>query len=885
MNTLKKNIYGNQPSTSSMNEYDEHKDLGFIPESSPSPDSTSSMNEYDEHKDLGFIPDANQPTSAASSPSPDSTLSPAQDRAPAPVNNLSNVTNSQYGEDFGEKSNTSALMPFVNEAVAGAAGALPDLVGLGVNAAKYVGSKFTNSDPNYVNSVTEKISNYLNSSIPENQRLGNVSKHMTRFISSLFGVGYAGKAIEGVGKAAQAIKGLSGTGKAVEKTGSVLSKHLGMTEPSLKNIGAAGAAGATAGLSENIGLPTYLEIPAVLFAFMFGGGAGNKVSKILKPLSEKVPGLENFLKNQNYENIAKQINPDYMKDLFKSAILDGDEGLKNQVYSKLPKELRKKVVEAPETLTDSEMNSVIGISAEDYMNYISSIEKKMGISLTTGEYTSSPKILATEDYFANNPNIDSIDNFTKNRRFKIYQELEKLKKSISNRDVDSMSLGENVYKDVKKIQKDAEEVRRKNWSKNFGHQIDEEIIPIPNFLDKLEEYAKLNGDSEGERISKKLANDQLKRLKVKVEKAEPEEFNQNKSLDTKDFKNSLESGELKTKTNEEVLVSPKRINTILAGLYEDLSRLPHKTFSKFQVKNLKESLDRDLDIAAAENKYALKVRIARDAYRKDSEFIEKINESILFNKINKDSLNVPERVAKSIENMDFSQLKYTIEILQRLNENSHVLPDLQKYYLDKALKESIKNGVENFSVKTFFKKLPEKKVLDLIFGDSHVYDKFKDISLLLKRIARYEPQRKGSHTAQRLQVESNMVENKLEDLAFNAGINVAKGKFAGAFSLIGEALGKKTSSEKEKAIVEILLSPEKRQQILENKDILKSLNNFNEIKKPESSKGNIKSVLVPQQINKNDQENKKKKDIKFDVSKIPKVGRMFSKIKELEMSK
>lgn len=781
------------------NQSREDDGFGFIPDISS---QGNSLESYDDG--LGFIANA----------SPNSTSQLNQTPQPE-----------QYGEDFAEKSLAAGLRPFANEAVAGAAGALPDLVGLGVNAEEWTRSKLTGSTPNYMDSVTDKISDFLNKGLSEKEKLGNISKYSTRFLSSLFGLGYVGKGAEAIGKGIEGIQGLSRAGKALEKTGSFVSKNLGMTEPNLRNIGAATAAGATAGFSKDANLPASVEIPAVLFAFMFGGGAGGKADKLIKPLLEKVPGLQKFIQKQNFQELAQQINPDSIGDLLKNSLLEGEtEFLAQKTLSEMPTALQQKIKEAPQLLNEEEINLVLKKGMDDYQGFIKGLEEEYGINLTTGEITASPKVMAKEDSLANKPDIETFDNFTKNRRSKIVRRIEQIKHDLSPNATDKTKLGEAISQEVEKVYNQARTLRSKNWENNFGEVIDEKIIPIPNYILKIKEFSKLNPDTIGNEVAIKAANKKLK--------------------------NGIgDSGS----------ISPKRLNEILVGHNEDLMRFAEKTFSRKQVKELKTALEFDLEAASNNpliSDVAKRIQKARSDYKADSQLIDQIDESVIFSKIDKGSLTIPEKVTKTLENMEPSQIKITMDALKRSENYSEVIPEIQKYTVEQALRAATKNGVENFNSRLFLQNLPEEKTFNLIFEGNNALKQLKDISFLLKRIWKFEPQRKGSPTFQRFQADSPDIEASV----FKAGVDVAKGRIGGALSTLGGLIGKNTSSNAEELIAEMLISPKARQEIL--KYVGK-----------EPIRNNFKAPLVQDLMSRKERNGSVNADI---VSKIPRFGKLLS---------
>ncbi|CAK9250431.1 unnamed protein product [Sphagnum jensenii] len=552
-------------------------------------------------------------------------------------------------------------------------------------------------------------------------------------------------------------EGLSQAGKALEKTGSFISRNLGLTDPSLKNIGAASTAvppqeppkrgglptygltdpslknigaastaGAAAGASQEGGLPTYAEIPAVLLAFMLGGKAGGQGDKLLKPLLEKVPGLEKFIQKQNYQELAQQINPEAVGDLLKTSLLEKEtEFLTKKTLSELSPELQKKLKETPQLLNDDEINLVLKKGMDDYQNFVKGLEQEYGIHLTTGEFTGAPKIVAKEDALANKPDIETFDTFTKNRRSKIVRRLEKIKHDLSAQETDKTKLGETITHEVDKVYKDARDLRSKNWERNFGEVVEESIIPIPAYVAKLKEFSQLNPDTLGNEVAIREAN---KKLKEGIQYARD--------------------------GNTSSQISPKRVNEILVGHNEDLMRFPDKTFSRKQIGDLKAALESDLE-AAAQNAptadVAQRIQKARTGYKEDSQLIDQIDDSLLFSKIDKGDLSVPEKVTKALENMEPSQIKLTLNALKRSENYGDIIPEVQKYTLEQALKAATKNGVENFNPRLFLQHLPEKGTFDSLFEGTQAYKEIKDISVLLKRMWKSEPTRGNSKTAQRLQ--------------------------------------------------------------------------------------------------------------------------------------
>jgi hypothetical protein len=720
--------------------------LDFVPEGFvPIESHTSSQNQ--QPIELDFVPEG---------------FVPFQESAPE-----------QYGEDFADKSLAAGLRPFANEAAAAAGGVIPDTAILAGNAAQWAGSKMTGLEPQYRNpDVTDKIADFLNQGLTEDEKLGNVSKYMTRFLSSLFTMGWLGKGTELTGQGLKNIDKLSSLGQGIEKTGSLV-RNLGMTEPTLKNVGAATAAGATAGLSKDLDLPWYGEIPAVTLAFILGGAGGKAASNLI----DKVPGLKGFFQKQNYAKLGQDINPEAVGDLLKTSLLEKEtQFLTEKTLSDLPAELQQKIKETPQLLNDEEINLVLKKGMDDYQNYIKGLEQEYGINLTAGEFTGSPKAVAREDALANKPDVETFDTFTKNRRHKIIRRLETLKHDLSSVETDKTKLGETISHEVDKVYKEARDLRTKNWEKNFEGIVDEPIIPIPNYIAKIKEFSQLKPDTVGNEVAIKAANKKLRQG-------------------------------IQYSTEGTANISPKRVNEILIGHNEDLMRFADKTFSRKQIGELKTAMESDLEVAgqnASSAEMAQKVQKARAAYKADSQLIDQIDESILFSKIDKESLTVPERVAKALENMEPSQAKLTIDALKRSENYGEVIPQVQRHILEQAVKAATKNGVENFNPRLFLQNLPEKATFDILFEGSQAYKEIRDMSVLLKRLWKYEPTRGNSKTAQRQQADRGDMD------ILKAGVDASQGKWLKAFSSLGE----KISLENPEQIAEMLIDPAKRQKIL-----------------------------------------------------------------------
>ncbi len=675
-------------------------------------------------------------------------------------------------EDFGERSLARSLQPFAAEAAAGV-GAIPDTLTLPWNAEEWARSHLTGSTPTYAPSASDWIADKFNQGLTEQEKLGNVPKYAIRFLSSLFSLGKVGQGIELAGKGIKYLNETSKIGKGVEKTGSFVAHNLGMTEPTLKNIGSATAAGATAGLSKDLDLPWYGEIPAVTLAFILGGAGGQTASNLM----DKVPGLKQFFQKQNYAKLGQDINPEAIGDLLKTSLLEKEtEFLTQKTLSELPAELQQKLKETPQLLSEEEINLVLKKGMDDYQNYIKGLEQEYGINLTAGEFTGSPKAIAREDALANKPDVETFDTFTKNRRNKIVRRLEKIKHDLSATETDKTQLGETITQEVDKVYKDARNLRSKNWEKNFEGVADQPIIPIPSYIAKLKEFSQLKPDTVGNEVAIKAAN---KKLRQGIQHSTEGTSN----------------------------ISPKRVNEILIGHNEDLMRFADKTFSRKQIGELKGAMESDLDRAAqnaSSAEMAQKVQKARAAYKEDSRLIDQIDESILFSKIDKESLTVPEKVTKALENMEPSQAKLTIDALKRSENYGEVIPQVQRHVLEQAVKAATKNGVENFNPRLFLQNLPEKATFDILFEGTQAYKEIRDISVLLKRMWKYEPTRGNSKTAQRLQEDRGDMD------ILKAGVDASQGKWLKAFS----SLRGKMSFDNPEQIAEMLIDPVKRQKIL-----------------------------------------------------------------------
>jgi hypothetical protein len=666
--------------------------------------------------------------------------------------------------------------------IAGAAGAIPDLPIAGYNL-------FAKKE-NQVPYVTDEVANAIDKLTGGYTKdTSAFSKSAVRFASSLFGGGFLGKGLQLAG----ATRKLGAASDIVEKVGKGVSK-LGLSEVNAHTVGAATAGATVAGKASEIDLPVYAEIPAVIGAMVLGGkGSGAIAGKskelageFLKPLFEKVPGLQKFLEKQDYKELAQLVNPESIENLIKNALLEEDTAfLKEKTLSELPASLQEKIKKNPQSLTEAEVESVVKKGFEDFQNYVKGLEKEYGITLTTGEFSASPKVIAQEDALANKPNVEGFDVFSQNRRRKIIQNVENIKNNLSSHKSSAEDLGQKIAGEVEKVYKDAYQLRAHNWNKNFGDVADESIIPISNYVTKLKEFAKLNPDTIGNEVAIKAANKKLKQgIQYSTE------------------------GTYKDAPH----ISPKRVNEILVGHNEDLMRYPDRTFSRKQIGELKAALEADLD-AAAQNAttsdQAKMIQKARSDYKTDSALIDRIDESILFNKIDKGTLSVPENIAKALNTMEPSQLKLTFDALKRSESYGNVISDIQRYYVEEALTAATKGGVENFNPRVFLEKLPKKNAFNVIFEGSNAHQEIREISTLLDRIRKYQPVRGNSKTAQRQQADRGDLDM---DIAKAVGKGI-KGNFTDALMTLKEAIFGKGIKSDEK-IVEILTSPSKREEIL-----------------------------------------------------------------------
>lgn len=699
---------------------------------------------------------------------------PKQDITSTPQNQ--NVENkSQYdGENFGAS--------FAKNIGASAVGSLPDMaIGLSNLTATsgrptfdpVTGEEFPAHDPIESN-ITDRISNSIDKATSGYTKdTGSKSKHAARFLGSLFGTGYAGKAIQAVGAAGK----LGKASEAVEKTGSFIAKNLGVDKLSTANVAGGTAAGTALGFAEEADIPVQYQIPLALGAFLLGQKGGEAASSSAKSIASKfkeIPALEKMINEGHFSDLAKNVDAESISELLKNSLIEKEtEFLSDHTLSKLPKHIRWKIENAHGELTDFEVDLVVKEGLTDFNNKIKSLEKEY-FPLTSGEFTNSKKIIAEEDALANRPNIDKFDKAMEERKRTISKRISKISNELSPENVSSDKIGTKIAKEVDSIYSDAEKIRSENWEKRFGNTVEQNIIPISNYQKKLNEFVKLRPDTEGNKVSIKAAKMRL---------------NDGIAFEKK--------------------ISPKRVNDILVGLNEEIKRFPDKTFSRKQMGDLKGALQEDL-ILASENaptaEQASMVKEARAGYAEDSKFIDKLDESILFSKINKDSLQVPEKIAQALDTMPASQIKLTFDALKRSSNLEEVIPEIQKYYIEKAYDVATKNGVDQFNQRAFLNSLPKKEEFEVIFEGSHAYKEIKDISVLFKRMNRAAPSRSNSKTAQRMQADRG----DLEEFAQNVS-HVAKGNILSPFMA---AVRKYTSTGRDNRVSDILLSPKSREEML-----------------------------------------------------------------------
>jgi len=684
-----------------------------------------------------------------------------------------------------EYSGENPTAAFAKNVGASVVGGLPD-VGIGIAnmtsaSGKPVHDPMTGEEfpaMEQIPYVTDMIANSIDKATSGYTKdTGAISKHAARFLGSLFGSGAAGKGIQAIGAAGK----LGKASEATEKTGSFIANHLGITNPSVGNVSGALAGGGAVGFAEENNLPVYLQLPLVLGAFILGNKGGNKASSVfkdseaLKPLFDRIPGLQNVINKGHYEDLAKNINPEAIQDLLKTSLVEKEtEFLTQKTLSELPPEIRSKIENNSALLTEPEIDLVVQKGMNDFTSQIDKLEKEY-FPLTAGEHTGSPKLIAKEDSLANKPNVDNFDIALKDRKTKISKRIEKIKNDLSSKSSTSEELGDKITNEVSSVYSDAYKMRTDNWNKGFGKAVDDPILPIDDFKNKLQEFAKLRPDTEGNIVAIKAAKKRL---------------NDGIAYDQK--------------------ISPKRYNNILVGLNEDIRRFPDKTFSQKQMMELKSAAESGLTKAienASTKEQASIIRNVRAQFAEDSKIINQIDESVLFSKINKDSLKIPEKIAQSLDNMPSSQLKLTFDALKRSETHAEIIPEIQRYYIENAFKAATKDGPDTFNPRIFMDKLPKKPEFEVIFEGTNAYQEIKDMSVLFKRMRKFQPSRHNSKTAQRAQADRGDLEEVAE-----AATSAAKGDW---FASLQKMLSMGGGSSYDRKIADLLLSPDHRKKILE----------------------------------------------------------------------
>ncbi|MDW0271399.1 MAG: hypothetical protein QN834_08320 [Nitrososphaeraceae archaeon] len=684
-----------------------------------------------------------------------------------------------------EYSGENPTAAFAKNVGASVVGGLPD-VGIGIanmtsSSGKPVHDPVTGEEfqaMEQIPYVTDMIANSIDKATSGYTKdTGAISKHAARFLGSLFGSGAAGKSIQALGASGK----LGKASEATEKTGSFIANHLGITNPSVGNVSGALAGGGVVGFSEENNLPVYLQLPLILGAFILGNKGGNKATSVfkdsesLKPLFDRIPGLQNVINKGHYEDLAKNIKPEAIEDLLKTSLVEKEtEFLTQKTLSELPPEIRSKIENNSALLTEPEIDLVVQKGMNDFTSQIDKLEKEY-FPLTAGEHTGSPKLIAKEDSLANKPNVDNFDIALKDRKTKISKRIEKIKNDLSSKTSTSEELGDKIANEVSSVYSDAYKMRTDNWNKGFGKAVDDPILPIDDFKNKLQEFAKLRPDTEGNIVAIKAAKKRL---------------NDGIAYDQK--------------------ISPKRYNNILVGLNEDIRRFPDKTFSQKQMMELKSAAESGLTKAienASTKEQASIIRNVRAQFAEDSKIINQIDESVLFSKINKDSLKIPEKIAQSLDNMPSSQLKLTFDALKRSEKHAEIIPEIQRYYIENAFKAATKDGPDTFNPRIFMDKLPKKPEFEVIFEGTNAYQEIKDMSVLFKRMRKFQPSRHNSKTAQRAQADRGDLEEVAE-----AATSAAKGDW---FASLQKMLSMGGGSSYDRKIADLLLSPDHRKKILE----------------------------------------------------------------------
>lgn len=648
----------------------------------------------------------------------------------------------------------------------------------------------------------------------------HVTENIGKFLGSLLGIGGAGKLIAKGGAALGNV-----AGNAIEKTGKGL-QALGMTEASPKNIGAVAGAGGLVGAAQEYNMHPGIQIGGGVLGFILGGKAGEGARKLaLKSLGaaeKEMPGLTQYLEKQEYSNLAKDIHVEDLQKLTQDAVLSKEtEFLKETTLNKLPEELQNKIKSGID-LTDQEIDTVVKSGTEDYLDFIKKIEEESGFVHTPGELTGNPKIVAKEDYLANKANIDSFDKFTRNRRQKIVNKVQKIAEDISKNKPSSSQLGEKISKDIESIYDTARKLRKTNWNNVFKNVKEEPLIPINNYIEKLKEFSKLHPDHEGNIVAIKKSNERLKALKDPKRKNVLEEKDPEVQNRLKILWDSIPNSGLKESEKQSFLkgITPSRFNDILVGLTENVNKITEGTYSRSQIADLKSALLKDLDSAAQEattSEQASLIKRARDGFREDSKFISELDDNLIFNQIDKGTLSVPEKVVKKLNSMEPSEINFIFKALRKSGKYEQTIKDIQRYYIEKALDKGMGplQDIEQFNYRNFIKELPQKEAAEIIFGGEKSYQEIKKIVSQLKRAVKYEPTRSNSKTFQRIDAENEFGKSMIPETSVK-----------GIVKQVTEKVKDKLPNTN-KEIAEIILSPEKRDKIF--KLIGKNANKNNKI--------------------------------------------------------
>jgi len=645
----------------------------------------------------------------------------------------------EYGDSFDSKfeqrSADTSLKGGANavkNVVAGGIAGIPDIAVQVYNALK-------NKDSPKTELIADRISHLVDTAtLGYTKDASEANKHFGRFLGMVFTPKILGKPLEMLSNAVPSSKILEKTAKGV--------KHLGFNEvnPHTASAAVAGAGVEAVGHDE---LPASLLLPLQIAAMAVGGKIPNTFNN---DLFNKSKAVSTYFDKHLSKEIIKDITPEAIENTLRNAIYEKEtEFLSQKVLSELSPEVREKVTKSPYSLSDEEMKGIIEKSTQDYFDYFGHLEKKYDLPLSLEQLTESPKLKAKADSYANKQ-IEDFDLHSANQKRRILANVEKIQSKIQDSPTNKESIGETIGKEVESIYKNAEGLRRENWNKVFGKVSEEPLFELTSYRAKLKEFNELPHDNLGNEIASNVAKKRLEAL----------EYAQK--------------------------VSPKRFNDILVGLTEKVRSLGEGTFSRKQISELKGSLLEDLETAIqteVSSGNATLIKKAREQYRADSEFIEQLNDSFLFSKIDQETLTIPERITKALEKMEVSQLRLTMEALKRSENYGIILPQLQRYYIENALTKATAKGVENFNVNLFIKSLPEKEARQIIFSE----DQQKNISelmSLMNKIAHHGAKRGGSPTAQRAMLEvddfSEIVSKAPSFLAKNLFKEVWKDSFGKA---------------------------------------------------------------------------------------------------------